>query len=70
MYTHLPLKEKTTEEISFHLKRATETLSVTVRILIELAAEMTSSGNVSEAQRVLRASNILSIAQMDLVDTG
>ncbi|RUI04828.1 hypothetical protein IPC444_13565 [Pseudomonas aeruginosa] len=70
MHSHLALKEKTAEEISFQLKRATEILSITARALTELAAEMTASGNILEAQKVLRASNKLSIVQMDLEDTG
>lgn len=70
MHTHLALKEKTAEEISSQLRRATETLSITARALTELAAEMTASGHILEAQKVLRTSNKLSIAQMDLEDTG
>ncbi|HGJ8970442.1 hypothetical protein LSP20_28230 [Pseudomonas aeruginosa] len=69
MHVHSAPHEKSAQEISFHLKRATELLSVTTRTLIELAANMTASGNVPEAQQLLRVSNKLKVAQMELADT-
>ncbi|EOU9648347.1 MULTISPECIES: hypothetical protein [Pseudomonas] len=69
MRTHSTSHEKTAEEINFHLRRANELLSAAARTLIELAADITASGNVQEAQQLLRVSNRLEMAQMDLADT-